>query len=435
MTGDIAYSTTSSTFYYTYGRWNDSTSQSHTITVTPGNGSITFPSTSPQIATYSASFIQLVPYTSSVYPASSGSVSISPQPTTYTGATGEFFVARQQATLTASPASGWNFYSFNNGPFYLPGGLASNPKTFYVPDSGNPVNTTAYFSNTPVFTIDVQPDTFSSNLGAIIDNGFWYTPKNFSSYYDSSWTFGSTHTLDITTPQYPYSYASRYPFANWSDGGAQSHSIASLPATSTSYIATVTPQYEPTTNFGYACGGSAAITPASPTNDGYYPKGQVLNFTATPSTGWTFAGWTYDLTDTANPTSLTANDETLVYANFNTTNTPLALTSLSPASAYSGGAAFTLTLNGTGFTPSSLVGVNGTYRTVTYVNSTMIQVPVTAADIAASAAFQVFIENFPSGSNGCAVFGYQTFLVQGPQSSPAVSLSPTSIAFLQPESK
>jgi hypothetical protein len=31
----------------------------------------------------------------------------------------------------------------------------------------------------------------------------------------------------------------------------------------------------------------------------------------------------------------------------------------------------------------------------------------------ASGAFQVFVENFPSGWNGCAVFGYQTFLVTG----------------------
>jgi len=35
LTGDIANTTTPATFYYTYGRWNDSTSQSHTITITP----------------------------------------------------------------------------------------------------------------------------------------------------------------------------------------------------------------------------------------------------------------------------------------------------------------------------------------------------------------------------------------------------------------
>jgi len=106
LTGDIEASTTSATFYYTYGRWNDSTAQTHTITVLPGDGSAVFPSTSPQVTTYSANFIQLVPYTTSIYPAGAGTVSISPAPQSYPGGGGQFLIARQQATLTATAASG-----------------------------------------------------------------------------------------------------------------------------------------------------------------------------------------------------------------------------------------------------------------------------------------------------------------------------------------
>jgi hypothetical protein len=429
LTGDIANSTTSATFYYTYGRWNDSTGDTHTIIVAPGNGSPAFPTTSPQVATYSANFIQLVPYTSSVYPSGAGTASISPQPQSYTGATGSFFVARQQATLTASPASGWNFYEFNNAPFWLSGGLGANPKTFYVPDTGNPVDTTVEFSNTPIYTVGVSPDAFSSNLYVYVDGNFAYTPKNFSSYYDSSWTFGSSHTLNLDPPEYPYSSNSRYAFSSWSDGGAQSHTIASLPAASTSYIATLTPQFAPATNFNYPpCGGSGALSPNSPTNDGFYPSGQSLQYGETPDTGWSFAGWTYDLTGTSSPASLTATDETLVFANFNTTTTPLTLTGLSPSSISAGSANFTLTLTGSGFTASSLVSVNGVYRTVTYVSSTELQVPLTASDVATPSTMQVFVENYPSGWTGCAVFGYQTFIVDG-AAQPSVSLSTTSIAF------
>ncbi|MGB6830045.1 MAG: M12 family metallopeptidase [Terracidiphilus sp.] len=417
LTGDIADSTTSATFYYTYGRWNDSTEQTHTIVVNPGNGSPAFPATSPQVATYSANFIQLVPYTAAVYPDSSGTVAVSPQPQTYTGADGSYFVARQQATLTANPTpdSGWNFYEFNNGPFWLPGGLGANPKTFYVPDTGNPVNTTAEFSNTPIFTVDAQPDAFSSNLYAYVDSDFWYTPKNFSSMYDSTWTLGSNHTLNVDSPEYPYSVNSRYAFSNWSDAGAQSHSIASLPASSTPYVATMTPEFAPATNFNYPpCGGSGTLTPSSPTGDGFYPTGQQLTFGASPDSGWTFAGWTYDLTGTANPAKLTANDESLVFANFNIVNAPLTLTGISPAIVRAGAAGFTLTLTGTGFAPGSYVSVNGIYRTVTYVSPTELKVTVNASDVTTPAGFQVFVENFPSGWDGCAVFGYQTFLVEGP---------------------
>jgi len=423
-------------FYYTYGRWNNSTAQSQTITVMPGGGSPTFPTTAPQIATYSANFIQLVPYTSTaIYPAGTGVASISPQPQPYSGATGDFFVARQEATLTATAGTGWNFYEFINGPFWLPGGLGVNPKAFYVPDTGNPVNTTAYFSNTPVYTVTVAPDTFSSNLYVYVDSGFAYAPKNFSAYYDSTWTAGSTHSVSVAAVQYPYSSNSRYNFVKWSDGGAMSHSIASLPAKATTYTASVTPQYQPATNFNYPpCGGSATVSPASPTGDGFYPTGQVLDFTATPDSGWSFAGWTFDVTGIANPASLTAKGETLVFANFNTVATPLTLASVKPNSAKQGGAGFVLTLTGTGFSPQSLVSANGQYRTVTYLSPTKLTVPLTASDIANSGAFQLFVENFPTGWNGCAVFGYQTFLVNG-KGAPAATpvFAPKAGKYTQPQ--
>ena len=425
LAGDIQDSTTPATFYYTYGRWNDDGAQTHTITVLPGNGAVGFPVSAPQVATYSANFIQLVPYaTAQIYPAGSGTVTITPPPKSLDLAPGTFFVARQQETLRAVAASGYSFYEFNNGPFWLPGGLGANPKQFYVPDTGNPVDPTAEFSNTPVYTVNMTPNPFSSNLYAYADGGFFYTPKNFSSYYDSTWTPTSTHTLTLYSPEYPYSSNSRYAFSQWTSGGVAqppgdtTDSITSLPATSTSYVATMIPQFAPANNLNYPpCGGSGTLTPASPTNDGFYPSGTQLTYSATPTPGyaWDFAGWTYDLTGTSATANLTANDETLVFANFNIVDTPLTLAGLSPSSANTGGAAFTLTLTGTGFSPDSLVVANGTYGTVNYVNAEELQVPITSADIATPGTFEVYVENYPQGQNwdGCAVFGYQTFIVQG----------------------
>ncbi len=434
LTGLIQNSNTPATFYYTYGRWNDSTAQSHTITVTPGNGDVPFPASSPQAATYTANFIQLVPYTAAVYPTGSGSVGVSPQPQSYPGASGLYFVARQQATLTATPTSGWNFYEFNNGPFWLPGGLGSNPKTFYVPDTGNPVNTTAEFSNTPIYTVDLTPETFSSNEYAYVDptqnfNGFTYTPRNFSSFYDPTWTAGSQHLLNIDALEYPFSINSRYAFDSWSDGGAQSHTIT-LPANSTSYIATVTPEFAPADNwqFGLPCGAaSASITPNSPTGDGFYPTGQVLTFDQTPATGWTFAGWSYDLTGLSSPQNLTMTDEVLVFANYNTTDTPISMISLSPPSAAAGGSNFTLTITGAGFTSGTQVWVNNTFRSSTFVNSTTLQVTITANDIASPTAFQIFVQNFPTGWTGCSVSAALPFFVY--QSTVAITTNPASLTF------
>jgi len=435
LSGDIQDSTTPATFYYTYGRWNDSTAQSHTITVLPGNGAVGFPISSPQVATYSANFIQLVPYTPpAIYPTGAGTAAIFPPPTSYAFEPGTFFVARQLATLRAAPASGYSFYEFNNGPYWLPGGLGANPKQFYVPDTGNPIDPTAEFTNTLVYTVNMTPNPFSSNLYAYADGAFFYTPKNFSSYYDSTWTPTSSHTLSLLSPEYPYSSNSRYAFSQWSGGGVvqspanTTYSITSLPATSTSYVATMIPQFAPANNLNYPpCGGSGTLTPASPTNDGFYPSGTVLTYTATPTPSytWDFAGWTYDLAGTASPANLTATDETLVFANFNIVGTPLTLTSLSPSSGNAGSAGFTLTLTGAGFSSDSLVAVNGIYRAVTFVSPEELQVPLTSADLTTPGAFEVYVENFPQGQNwdGCAVFGYQTFIVQDAALATSTSVS------------
>jgi hypothetical protein len=430
LSGDIVNSDVPTTFYYTYGRWNDNTAASHSITVTPGNGELAFPATSPQVSTYTANFIQIVPYTSAVS-GGTGSVTPTPTPQSFPGVTGVYFVARQQATVTASPTGSSQFYEFNNANFWLPGGLGANPKTFYVPDTGLGVNVTAEFAPAgTVYTVDVSPDAFSSNLYAYVDGNFWYTPKNFSPSYDSTWTPNSSHTIDVDTYEQPYSSNTRFAFSSWSDGGAQSHSIT-LPGSGTSYIATLTPQFFAADNFNFPpCGGNATLTPALPTGDGFYPTGQVLTYTAAPDATWTFAGWTYSLTGTTNPDNLTATDETLVYANFNTTNTPLTLASISPNTAASGGPSFTLTLAGTGFTSGSLVNVNGAYLTPTFISSTELQVTVPTSDILSPTNFQVFVENFPSGWTGCANFGYAPFFVyQGTGAPVTVTVSPASLTF------
>ncbi len=433
LTGDIENSSVSTTFYYTYGRWNDSLVESHTITVSPGDGSAVFPSGSPRIATYSANFVQLVPYTESETPSGEGTVSATPAPQTYSGQSGSFFVAREDETLTATPSSGNNFYEFNaTSPyFWLTGGLSANPKEFYVPDTGNPVAVSAEFTSYPVYTVNVAPpsgdniaNVFSDNLTAYIDGAWWHTPKNFSAdpayAYDtvSSWAPGTSHTLNVNfgSPESPYSFNSRFAFSSWNDGGAEQHTIM-VPAANTTYTATVTPEYAPATNFSFPpCGGTATISPASPTDDGFYPWGTQLSFQAAPDAGagWSFGGWTFDLTGNTNPGKFTADDESLIYADFNanTAEGPLSVTSVNPASVAAGSSGVTLTLTGSGFSADSSVTIGGNAATpVDVVSSTEIKVPISASWIASPGTVQVAVENYPTNWNGCAVFGYGNLAV------------------------
>jgi hypothetical protein len=409
---------------YIYGRWNDNGALSHTITVLPGNGELATPATEPAVTVYMGSFIQLVPYTMAVSPLNSGTVTPNPAPQSYSGVSGVYYTARQQVTLTANPNSGQNFYQYINSPFWLPGGLSINPKTFYVMDDGTPINTTTYFTPTssPTYTIDSNPD--GTNFYVIVDGNYWPAPTSFSPYYNSAWAAGSNHTIAVNSPEWPWTFNTRYEFQSWSDGGAVSHSITA-PSASTTYTAALTPQYYLSDYANQGCAGSINVVPSSPTGDGFYPTGTLLTFTETPASGWTFTEWQNDLTGTGNPQSVTMSDELLVTADYNTVAAPLTLTSISPSAAVAGGGNFTLILTGSGFTSGTLVFVNNVYRTSTFVSANEITVAMTTADLATPGGFQIFAENFPNGA-ACAAYSALPFSVA---SSPVVKPTPLSELF------
>jgi trimeric autotransporter adhesin len=77
------------------------------------------------------------------------------------------------------------------------------------------------------------------------------------------------------------------------------------------------------------------------------------------------------------------------------------ITALSPTSASAGGAAFTLTVTGTGFASGvSTVNWDGQARATTYVSSTQLTASVTASDIATSGTDSVSVSNSaPGGGN------------------------------------
>jgi Astacin (Peptidase family M12A)/Abnormal spindle-like microcephaly-assoc'd, ASPM-SPD-2-Hydin len=412
---------------YIYGRWNDSTAESHTITVAPGNNMVTEPATAPAVTVYSANFIQLVPYVNAIYPVGTGTVTPAPAPQPYSGLSGVYYIIRQLVTLTATPAQGQNFYNFINSPNYLPGGIGANPKTFYVMDDGSTINLTTYFTSSNVYTVTTNP--VASNVGVVVDGDFWYAPTNFALPYDSTWSPSSSHTLGIDSPQYPWSSNTFFEFSNWSDGGSETHNVTLPSSGGATYTADVTPNYYVADYvLEGPCAGTISVAPGS-TENGYYAAGSLLGFAETPAAGLTFTGWVYDLSGTGSQ-NLTVNDEVLVAADYNTTSTRLALTSLSPASVAAGGGAFTLTINGAGFTTDTYVYVNGSYRAVaTFVSSTQVTIPLKASDITTAGAFQVAVGNF--NSSGCGPYVPTTFYVLNGSGvgTPAATISPKSLAF------
>lgn len=98
------------------------------------------------------------------------------------------------------------------------------------------------------------------------------------------------------------------------------------------------------------------------------------------------------------------------------------ITSLSPATAIAGEAAFTLTVAGTGFVSSSIVQWNGSNRTTAYSSSTQISAAISATDIANTGTANVTVVNPTPGGGTSQAFAFATN-----NAVPAItSLSPSS---------
>jgi hypothetical protein len=129
-----------------------------------------------------------------------------------------------------------------------------------------------------------------------------------------------------------------------------------------------------------------------------------------------FTQWEGGLGGSANPSTAPINHEQFVQADFNTIPTALAITSLSPTSVNAGSAPFTLTINGTGFTPPSAgayayVVYNGVLlnRTLTYISPTRLQIPILATDVVNPGGIEILVENF--NATGCWVPATAQFVV------------------------
>jgi hypothetical protein len=105
---------------------------------------------------------------------------------------------------------------------------------------------------------------------------------------------------------------------------------------------------------------------------------------------------------------------------FTINNPAPVLTSISPTSATGGGAAFTLTVEGSGFVPNSVVSWNGRSRTTTYISATELHAAILASDLSTGGDIPVTVLNpAPSGGASSAIVF--------PVSAYTLSSTPTSV--------
>jgi len=110
-------------------------------------------------------------------------------------------------------------------------------------------------------------------------------------------------------------------------------------------------------------------------------------------------------------------------ANFTITATPIpATTTISPNSSVPGGAAFTLTVNGSNFVTGSVVRWNGSDRPTAFISASQVSAQIPASDIAVAGTAAITVFN-PAPGGGAS--NSLTFTITGPT---ITTISPTSAA-------
>ena len=190
------------------------------------------------------------------------------------------FTAGSQITVSATPATGYNFVNWTVG-----GSTVSSSESYTFTVTGN----RTLVANFSQITYTVSTSSSPSAGGSTSGGGTYY--------------YGDEATVTASP-------AEGYNFVNWTQGG-------SVVSTSANYTFTVTSSRSLVANFGlitYTVTTSSSPTAGGSTSGGgTYGSGSSATVTATPATGYQFVNWTqggsavstsasYNFTLTANRT-------------------------------------------------------------------------------------------------------------------------------------
>jgi uncharacterized repeat protein (TIGR02543 family) len=192
------------------------------------------------------------------------------------------FAQDSAVTLTATPNAGYSFLNWTEN-----GTIVSTSPSYQLTMAGNKA-LVANFTLNFVVTLSSNPSAAGTTTGA------------------GSFAPGSSVTL-TATPNVGYT------FMNWTDG-------TTIVSTDAIYTSPLNASRTLVANFAtsgfslnvIAVNGIAVKNPVLVS----YNTGAIVQLTATPSTGYTFTGWSGDATGSLNPLSITMNANKNITANF-----------------------------------------------------------------------------------------------------------------------
>ena len=133
-----------------------------------------------------------------------------------------------------------------------------------------------------------------------------------------NWETGSTHTIEIASPQNETA-GSRYVFSSWSDGGNQAHSVVT-PYGKSTYTANLTLQYKLTASVDPSGIGNVSLE----SDTGWIKANTVTMAWAftNPLNGYYFVRWSGDFAGFRNPGEITMNGPKNIVAHFTSPTIP-----------------------------------------------------------------------------------------------------------------
>jgi uncharacterized repeat protein (TIGR02543 family) len=211
-----------------------------------------------------------------------GTVAKNPDKATYTYG--------EVVQLTATPDVGWSFANWT-------GDATGTVNPVSVTMNGNKSVTANYTQNAYTLTVTSLHGTVAKN------------PDK------ATYTYGEVVQL-TATPDVGWS------FANWTGDATGTTNPVSVTMNSNKSVTANYTQNAYTLTIT-SLHGTVAKNPDKAT----YTYGEVVQLTATPAVGWTFANWTGDATGTVNPVSVTMNGNKSVTANYTQIQYTLTITS------------------------------------------------------------------------------------------------------------
>lgn len=174
-----------------------------------------------------------------------------------------------QATLEATPYSGYHFDKWNDG-------MTENPRSVIVHEN---ISLKAYFSKVPYYTINVTSNNTS-----------WGTVSGGGTYAS-----GSTVTIKATPK-------SGYSFEKWNDGNTSATRTITVTGN-----ATYTAQFKSNTTYYTITVTSNNTSWGSVSGGGSYPSGSTVTIKATPYSGYAFDRWSDGNTSATRTITVTGN--------------------------------------------------------------------------------------------------------------------------------